>query len=153
MASGSGAHITLLAFDYGLRRTGVATGETRAGLTRGVATLLPRSGEIDWTAIAALIREWQPDLLVVGLPYNADGTDSAMTLAARAFAEELARRSALRVDTVDERHSSGEAQARLREQRSSGLRRRRVRREDIDREAARVIARQWLHEHHHLGED
>lgn len=153
MTQGAKAHVTLLAFDFGLKRTGVATGESRAGLTRGVATLLPRSGEPDWAAISALIREWQPDLLVVGLPYNADGSDSAMTVAARAFAQALASRSALRVDTLDERHSSSEAQASLREQRASGLRRRRVRREDIDREAARVIARQWLHEHHQLRED
>lgn len=153
MAQNAHAHVTLLAFDFGLKRTGVATGESRAGVTRGVATLLPRSGEPDWTGIDALIREWQPDLLVVGLPYNADGSDSAMTLAARAFARALASRSALPVDTVDERHSSIEAQTHLREQRASGLRRRRVRREDIDREAARVIARQWLHEHHDLGEE
>ncbi len=150
MAQGAEAHVTLLAFDYGRRRTGVATGESRAGLTRGVATLQARSDQPDWAGISALIREWQPDLLVVGLPYNADGSDSAMTLAARAFAEELARRSALRVDTIDERHSSNEAQAHLREQRATGLRRRRLQREDIDREAARVIARQWLQDHHHL---
>ncbi len=152
MAQGAQAHVTLLAFDYGLRRTGVAIGESRAGVTRGIATLLPRAGEPDWQGITALLREWQPDLLVVGLPYNADGSDSAMTLAARAFAKALAGHSALPVETVDERHSSTEALARLREARAGGLRRRRVRREDIDREAARVIARQWLDEHAHVRE-
>jgi putative Holliday junction resolvase len=137
-------HITLLAFDYGLQRTGVATGETRAGLAHGVATLSQRGGQADWRGIAALVREWQPDLLVVGLPYNADGSSSAMTEHARGFALELGVRCGLPVELIDERHSSQEAHSQLRSQRASGLRRRRVQREDIDREAATVIARQWL---------
>jgi putative Holliday junction resolvase len=138
------AHITLLAFDCGLRRTGVATGETRAGLAHGVATLSQSGGQPDWRGIAALVREWQPDLLVVGLPYNADGSSSAMTEHARGFAHELGVRCGLPVELVDERYSSQEAHSQLRSQRASGLRRRRVQREDIDRQAATVIARQWL---------
>lgn len=137
---------TLLAFDYGLRRTGVATGETLAGLTRGVATLSDVGGHPDWAAIDALLAEWRPDLLVVGLPYNVDGTASPMTAAARSFAAALATRSGLPVDLVDERLSSLEAASRLREERGSG-RRRRLRPGDIDREAARLLAEQWLNEH------
>ncbi|MCC5862106.1 MAG: Holliday junction resolvase RuvX [Gammaproteobacteria bacterium] len=136
--------ITLLAFDYGVQRTGVATGESHAGLTRGLTTLYPVEGQPDWHAIHRLVDEWRPDLLVVGVPYNADGTSSAMTVRARAFAREIAGQTGLPVEEVDERFSSLEAGDRLREQRASGLRRRRLSREDIDREAARLLARQWL---------
>jgi putative holliday junction resolvase len=137
---------TLLAFDYGARRIGVATGETLAGLTRGVATLNDVGGAPDWQAIDALLREWRPTLLVVGLPYNADGTASPMTARASAFAGALGERSGLPVELVDERLSSVEAESRLREERGSG-RRRRLQRGDVDREAARLLAEQWLNEH------
>ncbi len=139
--------LTLLAFDYGLQRIGVATGESRAGLTRGLTTLQPVDGQPDWRGIQRLADEWRPDLLVVGVPYNADGTSSAMTAAARQFAAALAERTGLPVEEVDERFSSLEAGDRLRAQRASGLRRRRLSREDIDREAARLLARQWLSSH------
>lgn len=139
--------LTLLAFDYGLQRIGVATGESHAGLTRGLATLHPVEAQPDWRAIQRLVDEWRPDLLVVGVPYNADGTVSAMTAHARTFAAALARQTGLPVEEVDERFSSVEAGERLREQRASGLRRRRLSRGDIDREAARLLARQWLSSH------
>ncbi len=136
--------LTLLAFDYGARRTGVATGESRSGLTRGLTTLHPVEGQPDWRGIERLVAEWQPDLLVVGVPYNADGSPSGMTARARDFAIALGERTGLPVEEVDERYSSLEAEARLRGQRASGLRRRRLQRGDIDREAARLLARQWL---------
>jgi len=99
-----------------------------------------------WEVLDALLREWQPALIVVGLPYNVDGSDSAMTLAAREFASEVARRYRLQVALVDERYSSREAEARLKSARASGLLRRRVARADVDAAAACVILERWFTE-------
>ena len=96
--------------------------------------------------IETLLREWQPALAVVGLPYNVDGSDSAMTQAAREFAAELQRRYRLPVVLVDERYSSREAEARLKSARESGLRRRRVVKADVDAAAACVILERWFTE-------
>jgi putative holliday junction resolvase len=96
--------------------------------------------------IAAQLREWQPNLAVVGLPYNVDGSESSMTTAARGFAAELAKRHALEVVLVDERYSSQEAEARLKSARESGLRRRRVAKADVDAAAACVILERWFSE-------
>lgn len=133
-----------LAFDYGARRIGLAVGDTltRSAVARGAVAV--HAGGPDWTAIRRAIRAHAPDVLVVGTPYNADGEATAMTARARAFAAELAARWALPVEEVDERYSSIEAGARLKAQRASGERRRRVRREDIDSAAAVVILQRWL---------
>lgn len=132
-----------LAFDHGGRRIGVAVAHRHPPLASAVTTLLARDGVPDWTEVLGLIAEWKPDGLVVGVPYNEPGT-SASEAAAERFAAELERRTGLPVTRVDERLSSAEASDRLRQQRREGLRRRRVRPEDIDAEAARVIAETWL---------
>src|SRR5215469_13370153 len=93
----------------------------------------------DWDAIAREVRMLSPKLLVVGVPYNADGTPGALAPAVRRFAAELERRFALPVKMTDEWGSSMEASAVLKAQRSSGERKRRVRKEDIDSAAAAVI--------------
>lgn len=94
--------------------------------------------------LRALFREWEPDAIVVGVPYNMDGSASAMTAAAISFAERLGEDYQLPVDRVDERLTSAEAETMLREQRRTGQRRRQVRREDIDSLSARIIAESWL---------
>jgi putative holliday junction resolvase len=134
----------VLAFDFGLRRIGVACGDT---LSRSASPLQPvpsGPGGPRWEIIAALLREWQPNLAVVGLPYNVDGSDSKMTEAARDFAAELERRFQLEVAMIDERYSSLEAEARLKSARESGLRRRRVAKADVDAAAACVILERWF---------
>ena len=136
----------VLAFDFGLRRIGVACGDTVSRGASALSAVPAESGEPRWPAIAALIRDWQPDIAVVGLPYNVDGTDSKMTASARIFAQELARRYALDVTLVDERYSSLEAEARLKSERESGLRRRRIAKSDVDAAAACVILERWLSE-------
>jgi putative Holliday junction resolvase len=85
-----------------------------------------------------------PARIADGDPYTADGSIRPLTAAARRFATELAKRSSLPIDLVDERWSSQDAQERLREQRSSGERRRRVTREDVDAAAAAVILERWF---------
>ena len=142
----SGVPRIVLAFDFGHRRIGVACGDTvsRTAAPQGAVPVGP--GGPRWEAIAALVREWQPALAVVGLPYNVDGSDSAMTGAAREFAAEFARRFLLQAILVDERYSSREAAAALKSARESGLRRRRVVKADVDAAAACVILERWFTE-------
>jgi putative holliday junction resolvase len=136
----------VLAFDFGLRRIGVACGDTVSRSAAGLAAVPADAAGPRWEVIAALMRDWQPDMAVVGLPYNVDGSDSTQTTAARGFAAELARRYALDVAMVDERYSSLEASARLKSARESGLRRRRYAKSDVDAAAACVILERWFSE-------
>jgi putative Holliday junction resolvase len=135
---------TVLAFDFGLRRIGIASGDT---LTRNAAprpaARAAQSGP-DWAAIEREVRSLAPALLVVGAPYNADGSEGALASAARRFAAELERRFALPVTLVDERFSSLEASAALKARRASGQQRRRLRRADLDSAAAAVILGRWF---------
>jgi putative holliday junction resolvase len=135
---------TVVAFDFGLKRIGIASGDTlsRQAAPRGVAAVGRRGP--DWAAIAAAVRALTPGLLIVGAPYNADGSEGTLTHAARRFAAELERRFALPVHLVDERLSSLEASAALKAQRARGARRRRVVRADIDSAAAAVILGRWF---------
>lgn len=133
---------TVLGFDFGRRRIGVAVGQ---GITRSatpVTTLDARSGEPDWPQLLALINEWRPTELVVGLPYNADGTPHDLTHEAETFVRSLAERSGLAVHTVDERLTSIEAERTLRAGRAEG--RRRVAKGHVDAVAACVILESWL---------
>jgi putative Holliday junction resolvase len=135
---------TVLAFDFGLKRIGIASGDTlTATAAPRPAALVLHSGP-DWDTIGREVRMLSPRLLVVGAPYNADGTPGALAPAARRFAAELERRFGLPVNMVDERWSSLEASAALKARRASGERKRRVRKEDIDSAAAAVILERWL---------
>lgn len=94
--------------------------------------------------VRELISEWRPDALVIGVPYNLDGSESSMTARAEEFGNRLGELYGLPIDKVDERLTSEEAAMMLREQRRTGDRRRRVRKGDIDSLAARLIAESWL---------
>jgi putative Holliday junction resolvase len=142
----SGAPRVVLAFDFGSRRIGAACGDTVSRTAAPLDAVPAGIGGPRWEVIDALLREWQPALIVVGLPYNVDGSESAMTCAAREFATEVARRHRLQVVLVDERYSSREAEARLKSARESGLRRRRVAKADVDAAAACVILERWFTE-------
>jgi putative holliday junction resolvase len=142
----SGRPKVVLAFDFGRRRIGVACGDTVSRSASALQAVPADAAGPRWEVIASLMHEWQPDVAVVGLPYNVDGSDSEQTTAARGFAAELARRYALEVAMVDERYSSLEAEARLKSERESGLRRRRVAKSDVDAAAACVILERWFSE-------
>jgi putative Holliday junction resolvase len=133
-----------LAFDYGRRRIGVAAGDTLTASAAPRPAILAHAGQPDWTAIAREVRTLAPHILVVGVPYNADGTDSSLAQTARDFARTLQERFGLPVAQVDEHGSSIEAGRALKDQRASGQRRRRVQRADIDSAAAAVILTRWL---------
>lgn len=128
---------TLLGFDFGTKRIGVAVGQELTGTATALATLNNRDGAPDWAAISRLIEEWHPNALVVGLPLNLDGSESESTRLARRFGNRLAGRYNLPVFTADERLSSSEAEAYLAE---AG----RYDKSDIDKLAAQLILQGWL---------
>jgi putative Holliday junction resolvase len=134
----------LLAFDFGARRIGVAVGQTTTGSASAAGALPVHGGKPDWPAVMACVRDWAPTRLLVGLPYNMDGSDTTTTAPCRRFGEELSRRCGLPVEFVDERLTSNAAYDELRDARRSGVRARRIRREDIDANAARLILETWL---------
>lgn len=136
------AALSALAFDFGLRRIGVAAGQSITRSATPVTTLAANDGQPDWSQVDRLLAQWRPDRLVVGLPYTMRGDEQPITQRARAFAAALEQRYARPVHVVDERLSSKEAEARLRDLRQQG--RKRVRREDIDCAAACVILESWL---------
>jgi putative Holliday junction resolvase len=138
--------VVLLAFDFGSRRIGVAVGQTLTGTSSAVGALPCRDGAADWAAVDTCIAQWGPTRLLVGLPYNMDGSETKTTAACRAFGEKLARRSRLPVEFVDERLTSAAAYDELRHERRSGTRSRRIRPEDIDANAARLILETWMRE-------
>jgi putative Holliday junction resolvase len=101
---------TFLAFDFGLKRTGVASGN-RLTRTATPQTTISAVGDARFGPIAARIKEWQPDALVVGVPYHPDGASHDNTLRAQKFARQLRGRFGLSVYEVDERYSTTEAHA------------------------------------------
>ena len=137
----------VLAFDFGLKRIGVAIGTQLAtgGLAsaRPLTTLGQEANDARFTAIAALIAEWQPQRLLVGRPLNDDGTPHAMTARCERFADQLRGRFRLAADLVDERYSSVEADAELRG-RGLDWRQRKAR---LDAEAALIILQDWNETH------
>ena len=101
---------TILAFDFGAKRIGVATGERETRLAHALPAIHAERSDARFAAIARLLAEWCPARLVVGLPLAADGSAHAMTLRARRFARQLEGRFGLPVTLVDERYSSVEAE-------------------------------------------
>jgi putative Holliday junction resolvase len=101
--------VTVLAFDFGLRNIGVATGQAITHTASEIATVRARDGVPDWNAVDALVRQWRPDALLVGLPLNMDDTESEMSTRAKRFAKKLRVRYHLTVNLVDERLTSFEA--------------------------------------------
>ena len=143
-SSGSAPLVVILAFDYGTRRIGVACGNTMTRMPQALCTLECRQQQIPWSDIERLLRDYLPGQLVVGLPYNDDGTPTGMTAAAQAFAAALAERSKLPVAMVDERHSSREAERELAYLRRSGVKTKRVTHADVDMTAAKVVLERWF---------
>ena len=135
---------TVLSFDFGLKRIGLAAGDTLTATAAPRPAIAVSHSGPDWGSIERELRALHPRRLVVGAPYNADGTPGAIAPAARRFAAELEKRFGLPVNMVDERWSSLEANDALKARRASGERRKRIRREDIDSAAAAVILERWF---------
>jgi putative holliday junction resolvase len=133
----------LVAFDFGLRRLGIATGN-RTTRTASPLTTLRVDRDVPWTDIDRVMDDWRPAQIVVGVP-EGEGTE-AIARRARRFATELTERYGVAVATVDETLTSMAAQSELADGRRSGYLRRRVGRGRVDRVAACLIAEQWMNE-------
>ncbi|HEX9195038.1 MAG TPA: Holliday junction resolvase RuvX [Azonexus sp.] len=137
---------TVLAFDFGEKRIGVATGETLLGSAHPLTVIRAESNDDRFAAIGKLIAEWQPVQLVVGLPTHADGTPHETTRLAQKFAERLQRRYRLPVAFADERLTSVDAAARLRETGRDS----RSARPLLDAVAAQLILQTWFESPRHV---
>lgn len=104
---------TLLAFDFGTRSIGVAIGQRITGTARPLTALKAQNGTPDWSLIERLLKEWQPDKVIVGLPLNMDGTEQPLTARARNFANRIHGRFGVAMELHDERLSTVEARAGL----------------------------------------
>jgi putative Holliday junction resolvase len=140
----SAAPLLVLAFDFGQQRIGIACGDSMSRSATPLVTVTARSDSARWTRIDSLIREWQPSVLVVGLPCHVDGSEGTASAAARRFASELGKRYPVPVHLVDERYSSLDAEARLKCARGSGIRKRRVTKADVDATAACILLERWF---------
>jgi putative Holliday junction resolvase len=127
---------TLLGFDYGTRKIGVAVGQTVTGTATPLETLQLVNQKPDWGRIAHLIDEWRPEALVVGLPLDVDDSETDATAPAHRFCRQLEGRFHLKVHQADERFTSFEARDRL------GHKAKRW--EDYDAIAAKLILETWL---------
>lgn len=107
------SNMTILAFDFGTKSIGVAIGQQLTGTARPLAAIKAQDGTPDWNKFEMLLKEWQPDRVVVGLPLNMDGTEQPLTARARKFANRLHGRFGVQVDLHDERLSTVEARADL----------------------------------------
>ena len=133
---------TLLAFDFGMKRIGVAVGNTISSSTQPLVTLHGEQNEQRFAAIAKLIEEWQPAALVVGLPCNDDGSPHEMTRLCRRFATRLKGRFNLPTILVDERYTSASASSHLNEIGVRGIRQKPV----LDQVAAQHILQAYFDE-------
>ena len=134
---------TVLAFDFGEKRIGIAVGEWALAQAHPLSTLHSETNSVRFAAIAALITEWRPTLLVVGLPLSLDGAPHAMTARCTRFANQLRGRFALPVDYAEERMSSIEAEERLRICGHTA----RSAREHVDAMAAQIILQGYFAQH------
>jgi putative Holliday junction resolvase len=135
--------MNILGFDYGSRAIGVALGNRITRGARPLAVLRNGDGGPDWSACDELVKSWQPDTLVVGLPLTLEGAEQRASRAARAFAGELEQRYRLPVQLSDERSTSQEAARRFAARRAAGSAKRKHA-EAIDAVAAEVIIESWL---------
>lgn len=135
---------TVLAFDFGERRIGVATGETLLASAHPLTVIHAESNDDRLAAVARLIDEWRPEQLVVGLPTHVDGTPHEMTHLARRFGERLGRRFGLPIAYADERLTSLDAESRLRETGRNSKSAKPL----LDAVAAQLILQTWFENPH-----
>ena len=134
---------TVIAFDFGLKRTGVAVGNTLTGSATPESTLIAKDEQPDWQGISKLIEDWRPSQIVVGLPIELDGTENPLKKRIDRFCNQLNGRYNLPVDQENEQFTSLEAADRLKQLRQSG-RKKKVKKEEVDKIAASIILESWM---------
>lgn len=138
------SNMTMLSFDFGTKSIGVAIGQQLTGTARPLTALKANDGVPDWNKIEALLKEWQPDRVVVGLPLNMDGTEQPLTVRARKFANRLHGRFGVQIELHDERLSTVEARAELFER--GGFRA--LSKGSVDSLSAVIILESWFENHY-----
>ncbi|CAA0106183.1 Putative pre-16S rRNA nuclease [Zhongshania aliphaticivorans] len=133
---------TLLSFDFGLRWIGCAVGQTLTGTASPQASLQAKDGIPRWEDIEALLLNWKPDAVIVGLPLNMDGSTSEMSLRARKFGNRIHGRFGITVHFADERLSSFEARGDIIDDTGS----RDFKNQSIDSRSAAIILESWMRE-------
>ena len=136
--------MTMLSFDFGTKSIGVAIGQQLTGTARPLTALKANDGIPDWNKIEALLKEWQPDRVVVGLPLNMDGSEQPLTVRARKFANRLHGRFGVQIELHDERLSTVEARAELFER--GGFRA--LSKGSVDSLSAVIILESWFENHY-----
>ena len=145
-------HKTLLGFDFGLKQIGVACGQTLTNTSKALSISKATDGVPNWEQLDPLFNEWKPSILVVGLPLNMDGSESELSLLAGKFARRLKARFKTEVVMMDERLTSREIKASLREDAdNSKSKRKAIDPTKIDHLAAALILQNWL-DNPHLGQ-
>ena len=133
----------VLGFDFGIKRIGVAVGNCFTNTAQPLKILAAKEGQPDWQEVEVLIKEWRPQLLIIGMPYTADGTETEHILRVKKFKNRLYGRFALPVEEVDERLSSQESEQYLKPSKDKKI--------SLDAIAAAIIVERWLYskEMHH----
>jgi len=134
------ANRTILGFDFGKKSIGVAIGQEVTGTASPLPSLAARDGIPDWSKIEAIYQEWQPQLVIVGLPLNMDGTNQDITHAARKFGNRLHNKFKKTVEFYDERLTTADAKTRLFE--LGGYKK--LEKGKIDSVSACLIAEGWM---------
>ncbi|WP_299597553.1 Holliday junction resolvase RuvX [uncultured Microbulbifer sp.] len=132
--------ITALAFDFGTRSIGLAYGQSLTGSARELEPLPAKDGKPDWDRVQRIVKEWQPQVLLVGLPLNMDGSESEFGARARKFGQRLHGRLGLPVEYADERLSTRAAKDEARERGHRGD----YANQPVDSIAARIFLEDWL---------
>lgn len=140
MADNETRYETIIAFDFGTKRIGVAVGQTITGTASPLEHLSAIQGTPNWSCVTKLLKLWRPDALVVGIPYNMDGSLQPITHKAKQFIAELSARTALPIFEVDERLSTIEARQQLFE--LGGYKA--LHEVSIDSFAAKIILESWM---------
>ncbi|MCW8876710.1 MAG: Holliday junction resolvase RuvX [Kangiellaceae bacterium] len=130
----------ILAFDFGLARIGVAVGQSITQTANPLDTLKAKDGKPNWDLVAQLLKQWQPNKVIVGEPFNMDGTDQEITERARKFANQIHGRFGVQVEMLDERLSSAAAREELFE--FGGYQK--LKKSQIDSIAAALILESWF---------
>jgi len=133
---------TLIGFDYGRKRIGVAVGQEITNTAKGLTTLTTTQAGPDWDAIDNVVKEWRPELIIVGMPSNMDDRPHKLHDEVKAFGNQLAERYNLPVEWIDEKLSSMEAEQQL--STSSKTKKRKQDKAQIDKLAAQVILQSYL---------
>ncbi|PCH96378.1 MAG: Holliday junction resolvase RuvX [Gammaproteobacteria bacterium] len=135
---------TVIGFDFGKKYIGVAVGQEITGSASPLGSIKANDGIPHWDSLAAYLKEWQPDLIVVGLPLNMDGSEQPLTLAAKKFGNRIAGRFGLKVEFQDERLTTTDAKEQLFAR--GGYKN--LKKDNIDAESARLIIESFFEQNY-----